>query len=88
MGEVDTTRLSSRGQVVLPKALRERLGLHEGEILAVYGEGDTVVLKRLQAPALKDMKKLHARMSKHARTKGIKPEDVERAIAEHRRGAA
>lgn len=87
MADVDTTRLSSRGQVVLPKPLRDRLGLHEGEILAVYGEGDTVVLKRLRAPALKDMKKLHSRMSKHARVKGIKPGDVERALSEHRNEA-
>lgn len=88
MSEVDTTRLSSRGQVVLPKALRERLGLHVGEILAVYGQGDTVVLKRLQAPALKDMKRLHARMSKHAGAKRIKREDVEHAIAERRHEAS
>jgi AbrB family looped-hinge helix DNA binding protein len=39
------TVLSSRGQVVLPKAVRERLGLEPGQRLAVQISGDGVVLR-------------------------------------------
>lgn len=84
MAEIETTRLSTRGQVVLPKALRERLGLDAGDRLAVYGEGDTVILKRLDTPTLEELKALHERMTAFAEERGITREDVERAIAELR----
>lgn len=84
MGQVDTTRVSSRGQVVLPKGVRDRLGLHSGDILAVYGEGDTVVLKRLRTPSEKELQKLHQRMKRFARRKGLRRKEVARAIAQAR----
>ena len=42
---MDTTVLSSRGQVVLPKAVRDRLGLEAGQRLAVEVSGRSIVLK-------------------------------------------
>ncbi|MGH2352945.1 MAG: AbrB/MazE/SpoVT family DNA-binding domain-containing protein [Chloroflexota bacterium] len=42
---MDVTTLSSRGQVVLPKAVRERLGLVDGQRLAVEVIGDHVLLR-------------------------------------------
>lgn len=44
-----TTRLSSKGQVVLPGPLRRSLGLQAGEVLEVSLEGERVVLTRVQA---------------------------------------
>ena len=41
--------VSSRGQVALPKAVREQLGLEEGASLTVRVEGDEVILRK--APA-------------------------------------
>jgi AbrB family looped-hinge helix DNA binding protein len=41
--------VSSRGQVALPKAVREQLGLGEGVSLTVRVEGDEVILRK--APA-------------------------------------
>lgn len=40
--------LSVKGQVVIPKALREALGLKPGDKLLVVREGDTIVLKPLR----------------------------------------
>ncbi|MBI2403439.1 MAG: AbrB/MazE/SpoVT family DNA-binding domain-containing protein, partial [Gemmatimonadetes bacterium] len=45
MASVATTRLSSKGQVVIPEEIRRRLGLVTGVQFAVVGEGDVVVLK-------------------------------------------
>jgi len=39
------TRLSSKGQVVLPKALRDRVHLAPGAELEVWEEGDHLALK-------------------------------------------
>ena len=39
-------RLSSRGQVALPKAVRDQLGLTEGDRLTVRVEADEVILRK------------------------------------------
>jgi AbrB family looped-hinge helix DNA binding protein len=44
-----TAHVSSRGQVALPEAVREQLGLGEGVSLTVRVEGDEVILRK--APA-------------------------------------
>lgn len=38
------TKLSSKGQVVLPEQIRKRLGLHAGDALDASVEGERVVL--------------------------------------------
>jgi AbrB family looped-hinge helix DNA binding protein len=39
------TKVSSKGQVVLPNRLRQRLGLRPGDALDVKLEGDAIVLR-------------------------------------------
>jgi AbrB family looped-hinge helix DNA binding protein len=43
------TKVSSKGQVVLPSQLRERLGLRPGDALDVRLEGDAIVLRPRRA---------------------------------------
>jgi AbrB family looped-hinge helix DNA binding protein len=43
------TKLSSKGQVVLPSRLREKLGLRPGDALDVRLEGDAIVLRPRRA---------------------------------------
>ena len=40
-----TMTLSSKGQVVIPKAVRERLGLHAGDVLEIEEQGDALLLR-------------------------------------------
>ncbi len=44
------TVLSKKGQVVIPKQVRDRLGLTPGTILKVKVEGKKVILEPLQEP--------------------------------------
>ncbi|MGD2047384.1 MAG: AbrB/MazE/SpoVT family DNA-binding domain-containing protein [Gemmatimonadota bacterium] len=79
-----TTKLSTRGQVVIPEEIRNRLGLEPGEQFVVIGEGDVVVLKTLKPPKLEELKPLLDKVQKAAEAAGVTPEDVERVIAEVR----
>jgi AbrB family looped-hinge helix DNA binding protein len=47
------TKLSSKGQVVLPVSARRLLGLEAGESLDVAVEGERVILTRSRAPSPK-----------------------------------
>ena len=82
---LEITRLSSKGQVVLPLAVRRKLHLSSGAKFAVLGEGDTVILKRIALPPLSEIKKLLQESRRYARQVGLTPSDVKKAIQRVRR---
>ena len=45
MVAAERTHLSSKGQIVIPKGVRDRLGLHEGDELSIEELGDAIVLR-------------------------------------------
>ncbi len=47
-GPVASTRVSSKGQVIIPKAIREARGWDAGVELTVVEDGDRVVLARVE----------------------------------------
>jgi len=61
MSRYATTRLSSRGQVVIPEDIRNHLGLKEGDHFVVIGEGDAIVLKAIPPPKPEEFEALVAR---------------------------
>ena len=44
---IATTKMSTKGQVVIPKQLREKLGLQPGDPLAMAVDGDRLVLRKI-----------------------------------------
>ena len=76
MGKVQVTAASSKGQVVIPQEIREEVGISAGTRLAVYGKGDTVVLKILKVPNVEEFEKLAAFGRQFAKKKGITEKDV------------
>lgn len=48
--KIELTKISSKGQVVIPQIIRERTGLSEGETLAVTAEDKLIVLKKIDSP--------------------------------------
>lgn len=85
MSEVSTTKLSSRGQVVIPEEIRHRLNLRPGARFVVLGEGDTVVLKLLTEPRREEFDDLLAKARAQAKRAGLKPSDVKKVIEQIRR---
>ncbi|MBI5065803.1 AbrB/MazE/SpoVT family DNA-binding domain-containing protein [Candidatus Woesearchaeota archaeon] len=77
---MEITSLSSRGQVVIPQDIRERMHLQEGEKFVVIGEEDTILLKKLEQPSFKSFDKLLKKTREFAKKKEITQKDVEEAI--------
>ena len=85
MAPLSTTKLSSKGQVVIPEDVRKALGLEAGAKFVVMGEGDVVILKRITAPARREFRTLAAKTKAQARRARLKPADVGRAVRRVRR---
>jgi len=54
MAEPEITTMSQKGQVVIPQTIREKLGIKPKTRLLVYGYQDTIVLKKLYVPDLRE----------------------------------
>ena len=87
MEAVDITRLSSKGQIVVPRAVREALGLEPGAKFVVLADGDTIILKRIREPSLSEFRRMAEKAERKAKEAGLTSSDVEAAITRARRKA-
>lgn len=87
MAPYATTKLSSRGQVVIPEEIRNNLGLSEGDQFLVIGEGDAVILKTITPPKLEEFQELLSQARTEKKRAGIKKPDLKSAISKVRRRA-
>jgi len=85
MVKLATTKMSSKGQVVIPEEVRERLGLQAGSQFVVIGERDVVILKTLSAPSMKEFDAVIGEARRQARKSGMKRSDVAKATKRVRR---
>ena len=84
MANLATTKMSSKGQVVIPEDIRKRLNLKAGSQFVVMGEDGVVILKAIEAPSMKDFDALVREARKQARQAGLKQSDLGKAIAKAR----
>ncbi|MGD9546704.1 MAG: AbrB/MazE/SpoVT family DNA-binding domain-containing protein [Candidatus Krumholzibacteriia bacterium] len=75
-----TTKMSSRGQVVIPEEIRKRLGLEIGTQFVVIGEGDVVILKIIKSPSMDQFDGLVKKVRKQVKEAGLKESDVVEAV--------
>ncbi len=81
---LSTTKLSSKGQVVIPENVREAMGLEPGIQFIVVYEGDSIILKVISQPTLKRLKSLREKVRVQAKKAGLSPEDIKNAIRDAR----
>jgi len=77
---IETVRMSSKGQIVIPQRVRDLLKAKEGSIFAVAENNDSIILKKIKTPSkeeiINNLKKLAEEGSKNAEKLGIKESDV------------
>lgn len=86
--KVETTTLSSKGQVVLPQNVRERLGLKEGSKFFVMAEEDTVILKAIKPIPKEKFESMLKTTIDAVKKAGITPKDMDSAIARIRNASS
>lgn len=84
MSNVATTKMSSKGQVVIPEDIRLKLKLKAGSQFVVVGKDDIVILKSIAAPSMEDLGSLLANARKQAKIAGMKRADIAAAVAQVR----
>ncbi len=80
MSNVSTTKMSSKGQVVIPENIRKQLNLKAGAQFVVVGEKDVVILKNISPPSLDEFDTLIADARKKGKQAGLKRSDIKDAI--------
>ena len=85
MSLLSTTRLSSKGQIVIPEDIRDKMGFHIGDQFIVVAKKDVVILKTIHKPDLDEFKELILEARKAAKKAGISKNSVKEAIRETRR---
>ncbi|MFA5856857.1 MAG: AbrB/MazE/SpoVT family DNA-binding domain-containing protein [Candidatus Pacearchaeota archaeon] len=85
MENVEITSVSSRGQIVIPQNLRNKMNIREGEKFIVIGEDNTIVLKKLEMPSFSGIDKLLEKTRDFAKKKELKESDITDAIKNQRK---
>ncbi len=80
----DIVTVSTKGQIVLPKALRVEAGIRENDKLICARFGDTLLLKKLQTDALKREFDEISRAVRQQLKRVPSEEEVVRIVRRHR----
>lgn len=84
MSKMATTKMSSKGQIVIPEDVRKKLGLKTGDRFMVLGDEDIVILKALRVPDLSEFDNLITSVRSQAYQTGITEKEIEDAIVQAR----
>lgn len=78
-------KITSKGQVTIPKPVRDELGLAEGDYLVLEPQGEYLIGAKAEISSEDEFERLADRIAKRFKSKGIAKSDVEDAIKWARR---
>lgn len=85
MSVLATTRLSSKGQIVIPEEIREQMGLHTGDRFVVLAEEGVVILKTISPPEQSEYYSLVKKTRRAVKAAGVTKASVTAAIKKARK---
>lgn len=78
--KIETTKMSSKGQIVIPRNARDEIKADEGTIFSVMANKDTIILKKMEMPSRESLIRQLEEMAKegrmHLEKLGIKESDI------------
>ncbi len=81
---VNITKISSKGQVVIPSEIRERMNLEEGNLLIISNSDDSICMKKIELPKIKSWKEVTKPFREAAKKSNFSNEDLKKLIEESR----
>jgi len=81
---VNITKISSRGQIVIPQEIREKLQLEEGNLILISDQDNAICLKKIELPELKSWEEVTKPFREAAKKTNFSKEDLDRVIVESR----
>jgi len=86
--ETSVLRISSKGQIVIPSLWRKRMNLKAGESLLAIGEGDVLLLKKIEKTALRtEFEETVRPIRRKMKKLGITKKDVDSAVKKVRKSS-
>ncbi len=84
--KADVTVVSGKGQVVIPQAIRNKLGIKPKTKLLIYGYQDAVIMKKLEIPNVeKRLEEMYKRIDKRITKYGeLSEEEIQAEIEKYR----
>ena len=77
---IETIKMSSKGQIVIPRGIREDIKADEGTVFAVLSSKDSVILKKIITPSkdelMEDLRNIAKEGRKRLEKKGINESDI------------
>ena len=73
-------KITSKGQITIPKAVRETMGLEEGDYVVFEPENDRIILRPAALGPNEDFESLAERIAERFERYGISRSDVADAI--------
>ena len=84
--DIELTRPSASGQVVIPKAIRNEMNITKDDRFLVFGKDDTIVFKRIEKPAIeRSFDELVKPLRKAVKTEKFTREELRGIIKEIRK---
>lgn len=85
ISDVSTTKMTSKGQVVIPEEIREYMNLKSGVKFLVMATTDSIIFKKIHPIPQEDINELLEKSHALAKEHGITENDIEQAILDVRK---
>ena len=88
--EPDVVVVSSKGQVIIPKAIRDKLSIGPKTKLLVYGYNDGLIMKKMKVQdSAEELRRLFEKVDSRAdRCGGLSEEEIQEIVQKHRSSRA
>ena len=81
---VNITRISSKGQVVIPSEIREKMNLEEGNLLIISDSDNSICMKKIELPKIKSWKEATKSFREAVKKSKFSNDDLKKLIEESR----
>lgn len=81
---VNITKISSKGQVVIPSEIREKMNLEEGNLLIISDSDDSICMKKIELPKIKSWREATKPFREATKKSNFSNDDLKNLIEESR----